>query len=127
MNENLILSLNLITIHLVESELAREIVEMLSPIISALKEIIEYLVSEPVFAFSLSILLMLAVIREGFSRGRGAPFSMQTATVIALALALYGASTIAAKLPLMGRLAAYALIIGIPLALVFRLFGNRSS
>ena len=119
--------LRLIVIYSEEPDLAREIVEMLKPVISALKETVEYSISEPLVAFSLGFLLMLVVIREAFSRGKGAPFSVQTATVIALALALYGASTIAAKLPLMGRLAAYALVIGIPLALLFRFFGGQSS
>lgn len=126
MKGKLVLLLRLIAICSEESDLVREIIEALKPIISALKETIEYLISEPIVAFSLGFLLMLVAIREVFSRGRGAPFSVKTATVIALALALYGASTIAAKLPLMGRLAAYALVIGIPFALLFKLFGRRS-
>lgn len=119
-------SVSLILIHSEASDLVREIVELLKPIISALKEAIEYVISEPLVAFFLGFLLMLVVIREAFNRGEAAPFSVKTATVIALALALYGAYTIASELPLLGRLAAYALVIGIPLALLFRFFGGRS-
>lgn len=108
-----------------ESDLARETVEALKPVISALKETVDYLISEPIVAVFLGFLLMLVVVRDALSRGRGAPFSGKAATIIALSLALYGAYTVAAKLPLMGRLAAYAVIIGIPLALLFRFLGSR--
>lgn len=109
------------------ASLIQEIIEALKPIVGELKVLIKYLISEPTVAFVLSFFLMMMCVREVFSRGRGAPFSVQTATIIAIALALYGTHTIASKLPLMGRLAAYAIIIGLPLALLFRLFGSRSS
>lgn len=109
------------------ASLVQEIIEAIKPIVEALKLLIGYLISEPAAAFTLGFLLMLMCIKEAFSRGSGAPFSVKTATIIALALTLYGAYTIAEKLPLMGKLAAYAVIIGIPLALVFRFFGSKSS
>lgn len=106
--------------------LIQEIIEALKLIAEGLKSLIDYLVSEPAVAFVLGFLLMLLCVREVFSRGEDAPFSVQTATIIALALTLYGAYTVAEKLPLMGKLAAYGVILGIPLALVFRFFGRRS-
>jgi membrane-bound ClpP family serine protease len=106
-------------------DLVKEIVNMIKPLISILKELMDFLISEPTVAFLLSFLLMLAVVKEAFSRGKDAPFSTKTATVIALCLALYGATTLANKLPLIGKLAAYALIIALPLVLFFRFFGSR--
>jgi uncharacterized membrane protein HdeD (DUF308 family) len=107
-------------------ELIQQIIEILKLIAEGLKLLINYLISEPAVAFAFGFLLMLTCIREVLSRGKDAPFSAQTATIIAVALTLYGAYTVAERLPLMGKLAAYAVIFGIPLALVFRFLGARS-
>jgi hypothetical protein len=106
--------------------LIQELVETIKPIVEALKQLINYLISEPTVAFALSFLLMLAVVREAYGRGRKAPFSVQTSTVIALVLALYGANVLALRLNLLGKLAAYAILIGLPLVLIFRFLGSRS-
>lgn len=102
------------------TSLAQEIIEEIKPIIQALKQLVDYLISEPAIAFALSFLLMLVVAREAYGRGPKAPFSVMTATIIALTFALYGASVLAQKLDLLGKLAAYAVLIGLPLVLVFR-------
>jgi Na+/glutamate symporter len=106
--------------------LIQELIEAIKPIVEALKQLINYLISEPAVAFALSFLLMLVVVREAYGRGRKAPFSVQTSTLIALVFALYGASVLAQRLDLLGKLAAYAILIGLPLVLIFRFLGNRS-
>lgn len=106
------------------SSVAEEIVQVLKPIGEALRSIVDFLVSEPAIAFCLSFILILFVVREAYGRGGRAPFSMQTATIIALVFAIYGASVLATKLPLLSKLAAYAVLIGLPLILAFRFLGK---
>lgn len=113
------------TVPLHSLSVAKELIEILKHLGSVLKNFIEYLISEPFVAFFLGFILMSIVITEVFSRGENAPFSVRASVIIALALATYGASVVAEKLPLMGRLAAYAIVIGIPLALIIRLFMNK--
>jgi hypothetical protein len=108
------------------TSLAQEIIEAIKPLIEALKQLTNYLISEPAVAFALSFLLMLVVVREAYGRGRKAPFSIQTSTIIALVFALYGANVLAQRLYLLGKLAAYAILIGLPLVLIFRFLGSRS-
>lgn len=87
-------------------------------VLTSLKNLISFLIDQPIILLFLGFLVMAIVVKQALFRQGLGIFSNGAASVIAIVLSLFGAGIVAANLEKMGEQVAWIVIIGIPVAIV---------
>lgn len=92
--------------------------ENIDAALNGLKEIISFLIEQPIILLFLGFLVMSIVIKQALFRQGFGIFSNKASSVIAIVLSLFGAGIVAANLEAIGEQVAWIVIIGLPVAVV---------